>query len=67
LLEKPLGKLMERTTASRAARQGGQTVFFDDENMSDLPSLEVDDGTGFGMSEGPEMFAGLEWLSGSLF
>jgi hypothetical protein len=66
LLERPLDRLMKRTTTSRSARQGGQTRLFDEAAMSGVPSFGVGD-AGFDLNEVPDLFMGLEWLSGPLF
>jgi hypothetical protein len=68
LLERPLDRLMERTTASRAARRELDTVSVgadSAEAMTDMSFLN-NDGALFELSE-LESFAGLGWLSNSIF
>ncbi|CAG8885723.1 unnamed protein product [Penicillium egyptiacum] len=61
ILQKPLDRLMARTAASRASRQGqdGQAPF-SQEALSDASF-------GLGDSDFDLLFSGLDWLSGSLF
>lgn len=65
LLEKPLDRLMERTTASRASRM--HTLPVDQAAPSGIYSLGANPGEGFDWDEGPETFADLDWLGDSWF
>ncbi|CAG8143197.1 unnamed protein product [Penicillium salamii] len=69
LLEKPLDRLMERTTASRASKQGvsSQSHTSFDPDSANGSYLEAGDGILYDLDQNLEDFGGLDWLSNSLF
>ncbi|KAK9851300.1 Fungal transcriptional regulatory protein [Penicillium brevicompactum] len=66
LLEKPLDRLMERTTASRAGR-AHTTPSVDQADTPAMYSLGAGSGEEFDWNEIPEAFADMDWLGDSWF